>query len=398
MIPYGLHYIDKSDIKNVLKALKSDFITQGPLVEKFEKKICKIVKVKYAVAVSSCTAGLHIALKSIINRNKNKDKDKVLTSPISFASTANIVKLNNLKLDFVDINKDSLNISSRELEKKIKKNKNILSVIPVHLSGYAAHSKEIYRLCKKNNIFVIEDAAHSFGAKYEKKYRVGSCKYSDLTVFSFHPVKTLTTGEGGVITTNSKNLYRKLLILRNHGIEKNSKNWQNKRYGFSKNQPNLWYYEMQNLGFNYRITDFQCALGLSQMQKLNIILKKRKKIAKIYDEHFRSIKNLFIPQMFKRELSSNHLYILNIDFKKIKISRNFFMKELKKNKIITQVHYIPIPLHPYYNKRGFNMKSLKNSDNYYQQALSIPIFFKLNASAQLRVINSIKKMLLKFSK
>ena len=142
---------------------------------------------------------------SIINKNKDKDKDKVLTSPISFASTANVVKLNNLKLDFIDINKNSLNISTRELEKKIKKNKNILSVIPVHLSGYAAHSEEIYKVCKKNKIYVIEDAAHSFGAKYNKKYRVGSCKYSDLTVFSFHPVKTLTTGEG-VITTNSKNL------------------------------------------------------------------------------------------------------------------------------------------------------------------------------------------------
>ncbi len=396
MIPYGLHYIDKSDIKNVLKALKSDFITQGPLVEKFEKKICKIVKVKYAVAVSSCTAGLHIALMSIIN--KNKDKDKVLTSPISFASTANVVKLNNLKLDFIDINKNSLNISTRELEKKIKKNKNILSVIPVHLSGYAAHSEEIYKVCKKNKIYVIEDAAHSFGAKYNKKYRVGSCKYSDLTVFSFHPVKTLTTGEGGVITTNSKNLYKKLLSLRNHGIEKNSKNWENKLHGFSKNQPNLWYYEMQNLGLNYRITDFQCALGLSQLKKFNIILKKREKIAKIYDEHFRSIKNLFIPQMFKRGLSSNHLYILNINFQKMKISRNFFMKELKKKKIITQVHYIPIPLHPYYYKEGFNMKRLKNSDNYYQQALSIPIFFKLNPSAQLKVIKSIKKILLKFSR
>ena len=371
IIPYGLHYIDNSDIKNVSNALKRNLITQGPIIEKFEKKICKIVNAKYAVAVSSCTAGLHIALKAI----SNKKKKKVITSPISFVSTANIIKINEKNLSFTDIDRETLNISPVLLKKLIKKDKKILSVIPVHLGGYAASSEKIYRLCKKNNIFVIEDAAHSFGAKYNKKDKVGSCKYSDMTVFSFHPVKTLTTGEGGVITTNSKILYEKLISLRNHGIEKNSKKWKNKKNGFSKNKPNMWYYEMHDVGFNYRITDFQCALGLSQLKKLNIVLKRRRKIAKIYDSHFEQTKNVFIPQKFKRDYSSNHLYILNINFEKLKISRNFFMRELKKKNIITQVHYIPIPLHPYYRERGYNMKKLQNSTNYYSQALSIPIFF-----------------------
>ena len=346
-IPYGLHYIDSNDIKSVSKALKRNLITQGPIIREFEKKICKVVKVKYAVAVSSCTAGLHIALKAI----ENKNKKKVITSPISFASTANIIKLNNKKLNFTDIDRETLNISTESLKRSIMKDKNILSVIPVHLGGYAANSKEIYKLCKKKKIFVIEDAAHSFGANYNKEFKVGSCKYSDMTVFSFHPVKTLTTGEGGVVTTNSRKLYERLLSLRNHGIEKNFKKWKNKKLGFSKNKPNLWYYEMQDIGFNYRITDFQCALGLSQLKKLNIILNKREKIAKTYDRYFKNDENIFIPQKFKRSLSSNHLYILNINFGKMKISRNFFMKELLKKNIITQVHYIPIPLHPYYEKK-----------------------------------------------
>lgn len=388
-IPYGLHYIDKNDINSVVKALKKDWVTQGPIIKDFENKICKILKVKYAIAVSSCTAGLHISLKAIKNGNKKK---KVITSPVTFVSTSNMMIQNNLKPDFVDINHQSLNICVNKLKKKIKNNKNILAVVPVHLAGYASDSSELKKICKKRRIKIIEDAAHSFGAKYHDGSMVGSCKYSDISVFSFHPVKTITTGEGGMITTNSKELYEKMLKLRSHGIEKNKKKWKNKNLAFTKNKPNAWYYEMQDLGLNYRLTDFQCALGLSQVKKLKFILNYRKKIAEKYDKEFVNLKNVFIPQINKRKFSSNHLYILNIDFKKLNITRNSFMNKLLKKKIVTQVHYIPVPLHPYY-KKNYSMRNLVSASKYYSQAISIPIHCRLGAEDQNLIIKNIKKIL-----
>lgn len=388
-IPYGLHYIDKEDVINVVKALKKKSITQGPLVYKFEKKICKFLKVKYAVAVSSCTAGMHIALKCFANK---KNKNTILTSPISFVSTSNVILHNNLKPKFVDINVDTLNIDPKALKQELSINNKIKAIIPVHLGGYPGESVKIYRACKKKKIPIIEDAAHSFGAKYDQNNYVGNCKYSDLTVFSFHPVKTITTGEGGVITTNSKKIYEKLIRLRSHGIEKESKNWKNKKLGFTEKKPNLWYYEMHELGLNYRITDFQCALGLSQLNKIKKILNYRKKVAKIYDKNFRKNLNIFLPQKNFRNLSSNHLYVLNIDFKKIKISRNALMKKLLKMGITTQVHYIPIPIHPYYDKFKVKLSNLKNSMQYYERALSIPIFYNLKLNDQKKVISAIKKL------
>ena len=388
-IPYGLHFIDKNDIKNVAKALNGDLITQGPIVREFEKKICKILNVKYAVAVSSCTAGLHLSLQAI---NKNRNRNRVITSPISFVSTANMIIQNKLKPEFIDIDSNTLNICSAKLKKKISKNNNISAIVPVHLGGFADSNLDIFKKCKKKGIKIIEDAAHSFGAKYADGSMVGSCKYSDISVFSFQPVKTITTGEGGMVTTNSKETYEDILKLRSHGIEKNKKNWKNKKLAFTKNKPNTWYYEMQDLGFNYRLTDFQCALGLSQIKKLNFISKYREKLAKKYDEEFCGIKNLFIPQLNKRKLSSNHLYVLNINFKKFKISRNDFMRHLFKKGIITQVHYIPIPLHPYY-KKNYSMKNLPNALKYYSEAISIPIHCKLTLKSQKKIIFIIKKIL-----
>ncbi len=392
-IPYGKHHLDKNDILNVSKALKGEFITQGPLIEKFEKKICNIVKAKYAVALSSCSAGLHIAVASL---KKNTKKNKILTSPISFVSTANAILHNNCKPAFVDIDKFSLNICINNLKKILNKDKNIKAILPVHLGGHASSSKEIYQACSKKKITVIEDAAHSFGAKYKDGSMIGSCKYSDLTVFSFHPVKTITTGEGGVITTNSKDIYKRLLRFRNHGIQKNQNFWVNKNLGFSNHIKNNWYYEMQDLGFNYRITDIQCALGLSQLKKLKKIMKKRKEIAKIYDKELKDLKNTYIPQYKQRDKSSNHLYILNIDFRKIGITRNNFMNILLKKNIITQVHYIPIPLHPYYKKIGFNVKYLKNSMKYYDQSISIPIYYNLSIQNQKKIIKNIKNIIEKY--
>jgi perosamine synthetase len=392
-IPYGKHYIDRSDILSVSKALKNKSITQGPLVEKFEKKVCKLVKAKYAVAVSSCSAGLHIAVAAL--SKDSKSKNQIITSPISFVSTANAIIHNNLKPIFLDINKSTLNLDINELRKTLNINKKVKAIMPVHLAGNPLDSKRLYAYAKKKKLYVIEDAAHSFGAKYEDGSIVGSCKYSDLTVFSYHPVKTVTTGEGGIVTTNSKEIYQKLLKLRSHGIEKNFKSWKDRKLGFTKKNKNIWYYEMQDLGFNYRITDIQCALGISQLNKLNKIMNKRKKIAKYYDDSFKNLEHVFIPQFKRREKSSNHLYILNFDFKKLNFSRNQLMKKLLNKNIITQVHYIPIPMHPYFKKRGYKITSIKNALKYYSQALSIPIFYNLNNKNQRYVIESIKKIIKK---
>ncbi len=386
-IPYGKHFIDKDDIKNVSKVLKTQSITQGPLINKFEKAICKLLKVKYAVAVSSCTAGLHIAVQAVKKMNS-----QILTSPVSFVSTANSALFNGLKPIFVDINLKNLNIDPEKVKSAIKKNNKIKVIIPVHLGGVASGSKEIFKTAKKKNIYVIEDAAHSFGGKYEDGSLIGSCKYADMSVFSFHPVKTITTGEGGVITTNSKELFLKLQVLRNHGIQKNKKYFQNKKLAYTNKKINPWYYEMIDLGYNYRITDIQCALGISQLKKLTKILNKRKEIARYYDKKLLNIDGLTLIQNNDRLRSSNHLYIVGIDFKKIKINKNVFMKKLLKKGITTQIHYIPIPMHPYYSSMGYNMKKLSNAFKYYEKALSIPIFYKLTKKNLDKIVNNLRKL------
>ena len=386
-IPYGKHFIDRDDIKNVSKVLKTQSITQGPLISKFEKAICKLLNVKYAVAVSSCTAGLHIAVQSIKKKNS-----QILTSPVSFVSTANSALFNDLKPIFVDINSKNLNIDLEKVKTAVKKNNRIGAIIPVHLGGVASGSKEIFNIAKKKKIFIIEDAAHSFGGRYEDGSLIGSCKYADMSVFSFHPVKTITTGEGGVITTNSKDLFSKLQVLRNHGIQKNKKYFKNKKLAYTNKKINPWYYEMVDLGFNYRITDIQCALGISQLKKLKKILNKRKEIAKFYDKKLFNIDGLSLMQSNDRLRSSNHLYIIGIDFKKIKIKKNVFMKKLLKKGITTQLHYIPIPMHPYYSSMGYNMKKLSNAYKYYEKALSIPIFFQLSKKNLEKIVNNLKKI------
>ena len=255
MIPYSRQYIDSTDIKYVVKTLKSKLITQGPIIEKFEKSICKLVGAKYAVAVSSCSAGLHLAA-IISNLEKGKT---LLTSPNTFCSTANSASHCGAKLDFTDIDLDTGNMNINEILKKIKKNK-IKAIAPVHFGGLPIELKQINKAAKQKKIMIYEDAAHSLGAHYQDGSPVGSCKFSDMTVFSFHPVKSITTGEGGIITTNNKKIYEKLISLRSHGIERDQ-NKLNKKNFFSP-----WYYEMQKLGFHYRITDIQCALGLSQLK------------------------------------------------------------------------------------------------------------------------------------
>lgn len=389
MIPYGRQHIDKDDIKFIIQVLKSKNLTQGPVVEIFEKKIKSYVGSKFAVAVSSCTAGLHLASYALgVKENK-----EVLTSPISFVATANAVKYCAGNIRFLDIDKDTINISTNLIKENLKKNK-IDYIIPVHFGGLSADIKKIHKLVKNKKIIVIEDSAHALGAYHDKFNRVGSCRYSNASVFSFHPVKLITTGEGGCITTNDHNLYKRLINLRSHGIEKNEfllkKNLSSKR---NIDDIGPWYYEMQELGYHYRITDIQCALGISQLLKIRKFLKKRRMLAERYDKAFKYSKNFFPIHFNNRKLSANHLYILNINFDKIEKSRKEIMNTLKEKGIMTQVHYIPIPLHPYYKNIRTSTKDLTNAIEYYNKCLSIPLYYDLNLRQQDYIIQTINKII-----
>ena len=378
MIPYGKHHIDEDDIKSVIKVLKGDNLTQGPLISAFENEISKYVGAKYSVAVTSCTAGLHLA--SIVSK-MSKGK-KLLTSPITFVATANSSLYCGAETIFADVDSSTINISAENIKKVILKNK-IQAIAPVHFGGLPCDMKKIKQIASKINAIVYEDAAQAFGATFPDGSKVGSCRYSDMTVFSFHPVKTIATGEGGVITTNDKKLYEKLLRLRNHGIEKNQNNFQLKKNLFEDELNNSWYYEMQELGYNYRITDIQCALGLSQLKKVDKFIARRKHLAKKYDLAFENFKYCRPIQKNMRDRSSNHLYILKIDFRKLGKSRKILMEELKKAEIITQVHYIPVISHPYFQKKNYKKKDFPNSYDYYNSALSIPLFYDLTDKQQL---------------
>lgn len=380
-LPYGKQFIDKEDITSVSLALRQDFITQGSTVEKFEKKFCDFVGSKYAVAVSSCSAGLHLSCLVF----ENKKFDKIITSPITFASTSNAILHSRKKPVFCDIDSNTANIATQSLKKIINKKNKIGGIIPVHFSGNPCDMKEIKKIVKKRNIFIIEDAAHALGSEYNCGSKVGSCKYSDITVFSLHPLKSITTGEGGVITTNSRKIYQKLKILRSHGMEKTN----------LKHKP--WWYNMSDLGFHYRITDFQCALGISQLKKLNKFVSQRTKIANKYYQSFIDTKccELISNKSSKRK-KSNHLFVLKIDFKKIKKKKNDLINFLKSKGIMTQIHYIPVPMLDYYRKKGYNMNNLKNAKKYYDQAISIPIYYKLSKKDQIFIVKNIKRFISNF--
>jgi perosamine synthetase len=383
-IPYGKHYIDNDDIKAVVKCLKSSNLTQGPFVKQFENKVAKLVNSKYAVAVSSCTAGLHIALQAV----NFKTGDNIVTSVISFVSTANVSQFLNGEVRFTDIDEQSIGISTQDLKNQI--NHKTKAIIPVHMAGAAYNMKMINVISKNKKIPIIEDCAHAFGGRYPDGSMVGSCKYSDMAVFSFHPVKTITTGEGGIITTNNKRLYQKLIMLRSHGINKLKTNFLNKKNAYTNKRINPWYYEMREIGYNYRITDIQSSLGISQLKKINKFMNERKKISYLYDKYFEKIPNIKVSQLDMRNFSSNHLYIIKVNFKKLNKTKEQFISYLRKKKIICQVHYIPIVLHPYYAKKGFKLRNFPNAKKYYEECVSIPCYYGLTMSNQIFVIESIK--------
>ena len=378
-ISYSHQSICKDDINAVVKVLKSDFITQGPEIKCFENALCHYVGAKYAVCISSGTAALHIAcLAAGIHKG-----DEVITSPLTFAASANCILYCGGKPVFADVCEDTANIDPKEIIRNITKKTK--AVIPVHFAGHPCDLDKIQQIAKKNKLIVIEDAAHALGAKY-KSTRIGACKYSDMAIFSFHPAKSLTTGEGGAVLTNRKDLYERLLIFRNHGITKDSDKLLDR-----KMQVCDWYYEMQELGFNYRMTDIQAALGTSQLNKLNKFIKRRKRIAKIYNKFFHNQHYFEIPIERKYAYSAYHLYPIKLK-DEFKNRKKEIFHEMRMKRLGVQVHYIPVYLHPYYKKLGFKKGLCPNAESYYDREISIPIYPALKDIQIKYVINSIFKI------
>ena len=379
MIGYGHQYIDDSDIEAVVKVLKSDYLTQGPFVAQFEKTICEITGAKYCVSVSNATAGLHIAVAAL----ELGENVEGITTPNTFLASSNCMVYNNVKPVFADINSVSYNIDPAEIEKHITSNTKLL--IPVHFAGLPCEMEKISVIAKKNNLHVIEDAAHAIGSQYADGSYVGNCKYSDMTVFSFHPVKTITTGEGGAITTNDEKLYKKLCMFRSHGTTKDEK--------LLKKNPGTWYYEMQSLGFNYRMTDMQTALGCSQLAKLDFFKKRRREIVAAYNNAFAGMKYLKIPTEPKEVSSCFHLYAVQIDFLALGKSRSQVMQELRDKEIGTQVHYIPVPTQPFYKETyGYKDGDYPVAEKYYEQELSLPLYPGLSYEDVDCVIKAVKEV------
>ncbi len=380
MIPYARPKIFKKDIAKVNTVLNSQFLTTGPEIPKFENKLKKKLNSKYALTVNSATSALHLCCLAM----GLSKKDYLWTSSITFVASANCGIYCGAKIDLIDIDDETLNISIDKLEEKLiiakKNNKLPKIIIPVHLGGNPCDMKSLKRLSKVYKFKIIEDASHAIGAIYNK-FLIGSCKYSDACVFSFHPVKIITSGEGGAMLTNDKNLARKFSSLRNHGII---------RKNFSKKSGYDWYYEQKNLGFNYRLNDIEAALGNSQLNKLNKFILRRNNIAKYY---LKNLNNQYIKcqQINLKSVSSYHLFIIRTKPN----LRKLIYENLKKNKIITSFHYIPIYRHPFYKQFKFNKKNFLASEKYYKEGLSLPMYFGLSNIIQnkiIRVINdTIKK-------
>jgi len=374
LIPYGRQSINFWDVYEVVKQLRFHSLTQGQKTLDFEQYVAEYCGAKYAVAVSNATAGLQIALKSL----DLEENSTVATSPISFVASSNSILYNNLKPYFVDIDLENGNISIEKLTELLQEGLQISAIVPVHFAGQSCNMSALKELASKYNFKIIEDAAHALGGQHEDGSKVGSCKFSDLTVFSMHPVKSITSGEGGIITTNNKEIYVKLLRLRSHGINKLDDRFVNQINSQTNGETNLWYYEMIQLGYNFRLTDIQSALALSQIKRLDRFVSKRRKIANQYFSLLKNIKHIKpLIQINEIEKSALHIFVLNIDFTKLNISRNQLMKKLRNKGIGSQVHYIPIPMQPYYRDLGFEPSDYPNAMHFYNSTLSIPIFPKL---------------------
>ena len=384
MIPYSRQDISESDIDEVKKILRSKFLTQGPTVPKFEQTVTDYCNVSYGVAANSATSALHIACLAL----DLQPGDWLWTSPNTYVSSPNCGRYCGANIDFVDIDPKTYNLSVVELEKKLikaKLEKKIPKiVIPVHFAGQSCDMKKIHELSQQYNFKIIEDASHAIGGKYMNKY-VGSCEYSDITVFSFHPVKIITTAEGGLATTNDKKLYERMQLYRNHGVTREQKL-------MTKKTVEEWYYQQIDLGFNYRMNDLQAALGISQMQRINKFVERRNFLKNRYDELIGELP-IIKPYQSKDTYSALHLYPIQIDKKNTSISRLKLFSELKKNQIGVNVHYIPVHTQPYYKNLGFDRGNFPISESYYDNTISLPLFSQMTLEEQDYVVNVLRKIL-----
>ena len=377
--PYNKQKIYKSDIGVIKNVLNSKYLTQGPIVIKFEKAVAKYVNAKFACATNSATSALHIACLSL----GLKAGDELWTVPNSFVASSNCGLYCGARIDFVDINNFHFNIDLSKLEEKLKK-KVPKILVTVHLGGQAPEQEKIWKLSKKYNFFIIEDASHALGAS-RNKVKVGSCKWSDVTVFSFHPVKMITTAEGGMATTNNKILKEKMDLFRNHGITRDNKKLKKKNLGY-------WYYEQQYLGYNYRMNEMQAALGLNQLKKLDTFLLKRNILANRYNK---LLKNLPVirQHIIKNNISSYHLYIIKLNLKLIRKKYNRIFNLLRNQGVLVNLHYRPIHLNPYYRKIGFKYGDFPIAENYAKTAISLPLYVDLKFKDQKKIIKILKKII-----
>jgi UDP-4-amino-4,6-dideoxy-N-acetyl-beta-L-altrosamine transaminase len=382
VIPYGRQEINQADIDAVIDVLKSDFLTQGPAVPAFERSVANYCGAPHAVAVNSATSALHMACIALgVGKG-----DIVWTTPITFVASANCALYCGATVDFVDIDSQTYNISVRCLEDKLVLAKKIGKlpkvVIPVDLCGQPCDMASIYALSQKYGFKIIEDASHAIGGKY-KGEPIGNCRYSDITVFSFHPVKIITTAEGGMAITNDAQLAKRMQLLRSHGITRDENDMTHTPDG-------PWYYQQVDLGYNYRMTDLQAALGLSQMQRLDDFVTKRHAIAKRYDQLLADLP-LITPWQHEDSYSGLHLYVIRLNLAEIDKTHRQVFEALREFDIGVNLHYIPVYLQPYYEKLGFKVGYCTEAEKYYAEAISLPMYPILTEAQQCKVIQALRE-------
>lgn len=388
MIPYGRQDINQQDIDAVVEVLKSDFLTQGPQVPAFEQAIMDACDAKYAVVVNSATSALHIACLAL---GLGSD-DWLWTTPNTFVASANCALYCGAKVDFVDIDPRTYNLCAKQLEKKLIAAQNAGKlpkiVIPVHFSGQPCDMQAIHELAKKYGFHIIEDASHAIGGKY-KGEPIGNGRYSDITIFSFHPVKIVTSAEGGAAVTNRADLAEKMLLLRSHGITRDEEL-------MTQTMDGPWYYQQIALGFNYRMTELQAALGLSQMQRLEAFVIKRHELASRYDELLQNLP-ITLPWQHPDSESARHLYVIRLQLEQINITHLDVFNALRAAGVLVNLHYIPVHLQPYYQKMGFESGQFPEAEQYYKEAISIPLFSAMTEGQQDTVCSTLKTILSKES-
>ncbi len=376
-LPYTKHYLTHIDIAKVAQALKSDWITGGRLVTKFEERFAGYIDCRYAVSMSSGTAALHSALAVLDHKNKSE----IITTPFTHVSTINAILLAGCKPVFVDVDPETGNIDVEQIEKSISNRTK--AILPIHFAGLPCQIKEIGKIAINHNLLVVEDACHALGAEYHGK-KIGSI--SDLSVFSLHASKGVTTGEGGMIATNNKLFAEKLKRFRYYGLDTDAK----QRYG-SKNSP---CYQAISFGCNYRLTDFQCALGISQLEKVNFFIEKREKIARFYSESLKEIEEIQIPTQYNGSKPSWHLYTVRLNTKKLKVDRDYFLKALRSENIGANLHFVPIYLHPYHKKRlRIDPGDFPNTNLLSNQIITLPLFSQMTKNDALDVVAATEKLI-----